>query len=92
MKELELFLKALEKANGRMYIKHLKIEPMLKPAFKDVTLTIHSMLEGVIVPETVVEKVFKITNDEEKQSALLEVTETAMVNILKEYEKYIEKV
>lgn len=80
IKELELFLKALKQVTEKHYVQHLQIEPTLKPAFKKVTLSVHNIDDKSVVS---VNKVFKITNNDEKQLACMAIAENLITTMLK---------
>ena len=80
---LELFTEALEKCARSRYISRVVLNPMSKPAYKEITIEIYSMKGANKELFAQATQVYMITNDAEKESAIDDLTEDIISIVLK---------
>lgn len=80
---LELFTEALEKCARNRYISRVVLNPMSKPAYKEVTVEIYSVKGADKELFAQATQVYMITNEQEKEAAIDDLTQDVINIVLK---------
>lgn len=83
---LQAFIDALESVKKKEYLSRTMITNMTKPLFKQVTIELHRYENNHPILLFEESKIFKISTKEEKEAAILEVSQKIMQKVLEEYE------
>ena len=79
---LELFVEALEHCRRERYISRVVLTPMQKPVYKELTIEIYKMKGAQKELYACATQTFYITNDEEKEKAIDDLTKEVISLIL----------
>lgn len=85
MTPLQLFTNALEEATGRRFVSVMSIEPLLKPAYKEVSVKLWEVTGQVNSLKFAISDKFRITNIDEKTDAVENMTTRFMQRVLEHF-------
>lgn len=80
---LELFTEALEKCYKVRLIPRVVLVPMAKPAYKEVTIEVYKIVGNSNELYAKAQRVYMITNDTEKETAIDDLTQDIIGIVLK---------
>lgn len=81
---LQIFTQALEEATQKRFISMMAVKPLLKPAYKEVHITMWEMDEAVKVRAFEIRKTYRITSDIEREAAVRATLQDFMSAVLKD--------